>query len=297
MSPKLSSLLGAAIAVAIAVLMAFAGSQGGVSVAAIPVFAFCGILAFNIQWLLFAPAYVYQTERYYDLTGSLTYITLAVVALGLSGTREPGSLLLAAMVCVWALRLGSFLFIRILQDGADSRFEKIKPDAARFFMTWTLQGLWVFVTFAAGLAALTSGEPHPLDAWALAGGLMWVLGFMIEVTADRQKRRFRSIAANREKFIQLGLWRWSRHPNYLGEILLWSGVAVVAFPVLSGWQYLTLVSPLFVYLLLTQVSGVVLLEAKARRRWGEDPDYQEYLRRTPVLWPTFGVHKQGSQER
>ncbi|MFT7265036.1 MAG: steroid 5-alpha reductase family enzyme, partial [Halioglobus sp.] len=115
------------------------------------------------------------------------------------------------------------------------------------------------------------------------GGLIWVTGFAIEVIADNQKGRFRSVAANRDTFINHGLWKYSRHPNYFGEILLWLGIAVAAFPVLSGWQYVTLVSPVFVYLLLTQVSGVKMLEARALRRWGDNEAYQAYLKRTPAL--------------
>ncbi|MEP5763191.1 MAG: DUF1295 domain-containing protein [Halieaceae bacterium] len=277
------SLLGIVVSVSIATAMAVAGSQGGVSVAGIPLFALCGVVAFSIQWLLFFPAYLFQTEKFYDLAGSITYISLALIAVGLSGHNDAGSLLIAGMVIVWAARLGSFLFIRIMADGEDSRFASIKPDALRFLMTWTLQGLWVFITFSAGLAAITSAQAQTPGLYAALGASMWLVGFIIEVVADQQKRNFRKLPENRDRFINQGLWRCSRHPNYFGEILLWCGVAVSALPLLSGWQYLTLVSPCFVYLLLTQVSGVKMLEARARRRWGEDPDYQAYLRQTPAL--------------
>jgi len=187
------------------------------------------------------------------------------------------------MVIIWAVRLGSFLFLRIRADGQDVRFKRIKPDFARFLMTWTLQGLWVFVTFSAGLAAVTSGRAHSLDAYVLIGTSLWVAGFSIEVIADQQKRNFRKIPANKDSFITVGLWAWSRHPNYFGEIILWLGIAIAAFPQLSGWQYLTLISPCFVYILLTQISGIKLLEARSRRRWGDDENYRAYLKRTPKL--------------
>jgi len=287
MSGKLSSVLGILVATAAAVGLALAGSHGGASVAGIPLFILCGLIAFSVQWLVFIPAYIFQTEKYYDLTGSLTYISLAILALGLSATREPGALLIASMVVIWALRLGSFLFLRIRAEGRDVRFERIKPDFLRFLMTWTLQGLWVFTTFAAGLAAITSMRSLPVDAVVAVGAGLWLLGFVIEVVADRQKRSFRKDPANRDRFIASGLWRYSRHPNYFGEILLWSGIAVAAWPALSGWQYVTLVSPLFVYWLLTRVSGIPMLEARARRRWGEDASYQAYLRETPRLIPRW----------
>jgi steroid 5-alpha reductase family enzyme len=141
----------------------------------------------------------------------------------------------------------------------------------------------VLLTLAAALAAMTTLQPRPLgmvDAFGLA---VWVIGFGIEAAADRQKRAFRRHPGNRGRFITTGLWAWSRHPNYFGEIALWTGVALLALPVLTGWQYVTLVSPVFVYLLLTRVSGVPLLEARAEQKWGDDPEYRAYRDRTPVL--------------
>lgn len=124
-----------------------------------------------------------------------------------------------------------------------------------------------------------------IDVFAVIGLLLWAIGFAIEVIADRQKSAFRADPANRDTFISTGLWSRSRHPNYFGEILLWIGVAVITLPVLQGWQWVGLVSPVFVALLITRVSGVPLLEAKAEAKWGDQADYQEYRRTTPVLIP------------
>ncbi len=242
-------------------------------------------LAFIIQWVMFVPAYLLQTERFYDLTGSLTYIALALGALALAPQLDAPRLLIGGLVIVWAVRLGSFLFLRIRADGGDTRFTHIKPHFGRFLLAWTLQGLWVTVTFAAGLAAITSAGPASVGVFTLLGVGLWVFGFVFEVVADRQKRAFRRDPANRGRFITQGLWRYSRHPNYFGEIVLWVGIAVMALPMLSGWAYLTLVSPVFVYLLLTRISGVNLLEAQGRKRWGDDAAYREYCERTPVLVP------------
>mgnify|MGYP005628651615 CR=1 FL=1 len=240
------------------------------------------LLAFIIQWLAFIPAYAFQTEKYFDLLGSLTYIVLAATALSVS-SLQPGSIAIAAMVIIWAVRLGSFLYTRVKQVGHDTRFRSIKPDFLQFLMTWTFQGMWVSRTFCAGLTALLTAEPHPLDVWVLSGCGLWLAGFMIEVIADRQKTAFRLQESNSGKFIQHGLWAWSRHPNYFGEILLWTGIAVAAFPVLEGLQLVTLISPIFVFFLLTKISGVRMLEAQARRRWGDDPEYKLYLQRTPSI--------------
>jgi steroid 5-alpha reductase family enzyme len=155
-----------------------------------------------------------------------------------------------------------------------------------FLFTWTLGGLWVFITMAAGLAAMTSSaESVTLSWYALIGIVLWLQGFIVEVVADHQKTRFRSKKENRDKFINEGLWSLSRHPNYYGEITLWIGIAFIAFPVLQGWQLLTLISPIFVYILLTRISGITMLERRADKKWGDDPEYQLYKETTSSLIP------------
>jgi len=281
--PVARSLIGIAVALALAAVLTVAGSQQGIRVGAVPAFAVVALIAFAVQWLAFVPAYLCQSERYYDLTGSFTYLSVTGFALAVGGNER--SVLLAALVGIWAMRLGSFLFLRIRDAGSDQRFDRIKPFFFRFLMTWTLQGLWVLFTAGAALAAMTSARVVPLGPVAAVGTVLWLAGFTIEVVADRQKRAFRRNPANRDRFIHRGLWAWSRHPNYFGEILLWLGVAVIAAPALQGWQFATLISPLFVYLLLTRVSGIPLLERQALQRWGDDPDYRAYRENTPALFP------------
>jgi len=189
------------------------------------------------------------------------------------------------MVVIWAVRLGSYLFLRIRKAGADKRFDDIKPSFPRFLNTWTLQALWVTLTLAAALAAITSTQRVALGTVTAIGLVVWVVGIGLEAAADAQKSRFRADPANKGRFIHSGLWSWSRHPNYFGEILLWVGVAVVALPVLRGWQWVTLISPVFVALLLLRVSGVPMLEKAADEKWGGQADYEAYKARTPVLVP------------
>ena len=281
-SVVVQSFIGTVVAVVVAAFIAFAGSQGGVVWAGVPVFALCAGLALTIQWLVFIPSLLARTEHYYDLTGSLTYISVTLFALMIAGQFDPRSLLVAALCLIWAGRLGSFLFLRVKQAGFDRRFAKMLDIPMQFFMTWTLQGLWVVVTLAAGLAVLTS-PAVPLDGWAIAGATVWLVGFTIEVIADMQKSRFRE--ENKDGFITSGLWSWSRHPNYFGEIVLWIGIALIAVPVLSGWQWATMISPIFVIVLLTQISGVRMLESSAKKRWGDDPEFQAYKSNTSVLIP------------
>lgn len=278
-------LLVSPVAVVVAAGVALAGSRGGASVHGLPVFALCVALAFLIQWLAFVPAFLLQSERFYDLTGSLTYISVTSLAVALAPKVDARSALLLALLVVWATRLGGYLFGRIRKAGADARFTTIKPSFVRFLNAWTLQGLWVSLTLAAALAAITTQARRGLDVFAIIGCLVWLAGFVTEVTADHQKSRFRADSANKGNFISTGLWAWSRHPNYFGEIVLWIGVTIVALPVLRGWQWVTLISPLFVVLLLTRVSGVPLLEKSADERWGGRPEYVAYKARTPVLVP------------
>ena len=268
-----------------AFVIAWAGSQGGYSTFGIPLFALSVALAFVIQWIAFVPAFIKQTEKFYDLVGSITFLSAIWIGALLSPVVDARSWLLLAIVSIWTVRLGAFLFRRVRVAGEDRRFRDIKPSLFRFLLAWTLQGLWVSITLAAALAAITSMTKRDLGVFALVGFLVWSLGFAIEVTADRQKSRFRADPRNASKFINVGLWSWSRHPNYFGEIVLWIGVAFIALPTLNGWQLLTLISPIFVTILLTQVSGIPLLEAHADAMWEGQAEYENYKSRTSLLIP------------
>ena len=273
------------IAVLIGLAVALSGSYGSASVFGIPIFALAVALAFLIQWLAFIPAFLTQSERFFDLTGSITYISVTMVAVVLKPGVDGRSILLLAVVIIWAARLGSYLFRRISKAGKDARFDGIKPSFIRFFNTWTLQGLWVSFTLATALASITSNTRKELGLFALMGFLVWFVGFTMEVVADNQKSRFRADPANAGEFINTGLWSRSRHPNYFGEIVLWIGVALIALPTLRGWQLATLMSPVFVALLLTKISGIPILEKRADQKWGGREDYEAYKAQTPVLFP------------
>jgi len=284
-NPVVEAVIAIIVALLVAAGVAWAGSRGGLAVGGVPLFALAGVVAFVIQWVVFVPSYRAQTEHWYDITGSATYLTVTIGTLLLAGRFDARSILLTLLVCVWALRLGTFLFRRIKKAGADTRFDDIKPSFTRFLMAWTLQGLWVFLTLAAALAAMTATSVPTFGLIGWIGLAIWVLGFGIEALADAQKQAFCKDPANKGRFIDSGLWAWSRHPNYFGEITLWVGVALIALPALSGWQYVTLISPVFVYFLLTRVSGIPMLESRADERWGEEPAYEAYKARTPVLFP------------
>lgn len=262
--------------------MAVLADGSGQQIFGLPLLAALALLAFVIQWVAFVPAYASQTEHYYDLTGSLTYLSLVILVLW-AGEAHTRAIVLGLMIGVWCIRLGSFLFRRVKQAGKDGRFDEIKKDWARFLVAWTLQGLWVFMTLLAALIAMSDATPASLDGWAVAGLLIWICGFGIEVIADAQKSAFRADPANAGRYIDTGLWAWSRHPNYFGEMLLWTGVCVFAVPAFEGWQWLGLLSPLFVIWLIGRVSGIPMLEERADAKWGGQAEYEQYKASTPVL--------------
>jgi len=277
------SLIGIAVSLIIAALILLAGSQGSLSLQGLPLFAVCGAIGFILHWAIFIPSYAFQTEHYFDLTGSLSYITTVIVAMVLNPSLDIRDLIICAMILVWAVRLGSFLFWRIKKDGQDKRFIVMKTKFTWFLLTWTLGGLWVLVTMAAGLAALTSNTTVELGILGYVGIALWLFGFAVEVIADNQKTQFKKDPNNKDRFITSGLWSWSQHPNYFGEITLWLGLALFTYPVLSGWQLVTLISPIFVYLLLTRLSGIPTLDRLAKEKWGSDSDYIAYVQATSKL--------------
>ncbi|PID33020.1 hypothetical protein CR969_02965 [Candidatus Saccharibacteria bacterium] len=286
MTQNIKSILSIAVATMLGIGMALAGSWGGgVFVDSLPLFAFCVLLAFGINWLVFIPSFIFRTEKFFDLTGSFSYITVILTAFWLNPDKDIRSIIILALVLIWAMRLGSYLFQRILKDGKDKRFDQLKSNFFGFLMTWTLQGLWVTFTLAAALAAVAGANKLPLDVFAVVGIVIWLIGFSFEAIADWQKSVWRKDPKNKGKFIDVGLWSRSRHPNYFGEITLWFSMAIIAFPTLQSWQLLTLVSPLFVTLLITKISGLPMLETYADKTWGKDKDYQKYKKNTPILIP------------
>jgi steroid 5-alpha reductase family enzyme len=288
----IKSIIGVIIAVALAGGIALAGSQGGHEVFGIPILILAVAGAFLIQWVVFVIAYLKKSEKFYDLTGSLTYISITTLSVLAIPEIDDRAVLLLVLVVVWATRLGTFLFTRVYKQGRDDRFDEIKVSFSRFLLTWTLQGLWVTFTAAAALTAITNTTRQELGWAALIGVIIWAFGFFFELIADVQKSQFKANPENEGKFIHNGLWAWSRHPNYFGEIVIWVGVAVVALPVLRGWALLALISPVWVIVQLTLISGIPMLEDKADKRWGGQEDYDTYKRNTPVLIPRPPKKKQ-----
>ena len=245
------------------------------------------LLAFLISWLAYIPAYLFQTEKFYDLTGSIKYLLLTwfiyILSHELYGYSS-GNLILAFLISIWTIRLGSFLFMRIHKEGEDKRFRTIKTSASQFLFTWTLSGMWVSLCSICAWTAMANPSGVTMNLITYIGIGLFIIGFSIEIIADHQKTVFRSNSENKNKFITSGLWSKSRHPNYLGEIVLWFAIAVISFSSLNGMQYIALISPIFTYLLLVYISGVRMLEDRANKKWGHLEEYKKYRKETPALF-------------
>jgi steroid 5-alpha reductase family enzyme len=284
------------VAIILCILTAYfvanAATVEGAVLYGVPAILLCAAVSFIVHWIVAIPSLVTSSEKYFDFTGMIA--TLLLVATSIFALLGQGmqvsmrSTIVAIFVSIWTLRLGTFLYIRIVKSGEDKRFREIKKSLPKFLMTWTLSALWVFLTTANAVTIIVLNQHAALDLFFIAGFSLWVLGFTFEAVADKQKKSFSEIPENKDKFITLGLWSISRHPNYFGEIVLWTGIAIISLPLLSGWQFLTLVSPVFVYLLLTKISGLPFLEEKAEKKWGNDKEYLEYKNNTPILIPYFG---------
>ncbi|KAL0948647.1 hypothetical protein HGRIS_010451 [Hohenbuehelia grisea] len=264
--------------------------------------------------LIFVPQ---QNDVFYDFGGACGYLSTAYLSLYYPALKArfwngstaalpalssfaPRQLLLSAALGIWSARLGTYLASRAIKAGGDSRFEEIKKQPQKFTYYWIAQATWIMlVGFPVYLAnALPPSAHAPLGIRDYAGLALFASSFVLEVAADMQKHRWRKARDNKqhdERFISSGLWSISRHPNYLGELGIWTGIWTLSTTgfqrttLLPRWTpALALISPLFTYFLLRYVSGVPPLERQGEKRHGSDPKYQEYKRTVPVFWPWGG---------
>ncbi len=280
-------------ALIITTLMVAATQTNSVIINGYSAIIYCAVIAIGVQWLAWLPASIKKTESFYDIVGGFTYLAIVVFSLWAGSQSETPSLrelIISSLVIIWSLRLSSFLFIRIHRAGKDGRFDDLKTSPIRFIIPWTLQGLWVFLTMNVVIVINSqSGQAPPLGIWDSIGMIFWILGFGIEVVSDRQKIAFNADPQNSGKWIDHGLWSISRHPNYLGEIILWLGIACFGITCLTGFERMAWISPIFVFLLLTKVSGIPILDKRGMAKWGDNPKYMEYRSNTPELFPSIGI--------
>ena len=241
------------------------------------------LIAVGFNLWMFLPAYFFKTDCLTDIS----YATSFLVVSAYSFTEHVTNLdaLAFLMIFVWAIRLGTYLFLRIIKMKADDRFNNIRQSFIKFFAFWLLQGVTVFIVLLPSIFLFKRADSE-LGHASIGGLVIYVLGMMMEAVADHQKYTFKKDLANKGKFIQTGLWKYSRHPNYLGEILVWTGIYLFALPHLTyPYNIIGALSPLYIFCMLVFVSGVPLLERSADKKWGKDPAYQAYKQKTRVLIP------------
>ncbi len=239
-------------------------------------------LGFNI--VMFIPAYFLKTDKLTDLSYSLTFV--AIVFYGFLNTSIGlPSILLFTMIILWAIRLGVYLFIRIQKIKKDNRFNGMRENFFSFLKFWLLQGFTVWVVMIP-VIIFFKNDIQNFSIWFLIGILVWITGLFIESIADWQKYNFIKNKENEGLWVDKGLWKYSRHPNYFGEILIWIGIFIYTILGLSLIEsFIGFISPVYISLLIILISGIPLLEKSANKRWGENPKYQQYKKNTSVLIP------------
>lgn len=239
--------------------------------------------------LVFIVAWRRQRIDLIDSAWGVIFIVITAVTLAASHSRSWPGWIAAGLTVVWGARLATHIFRRFLASSQqDKRYTELMstwPHRLLALQTYTriylVQALSATIITVPVVIAIRN-EHYSVVA-VLTGGALWLIGFVFEVVADRQLRSFLSQPANRGHIMTQGLWRYSRHPNYFGEMTMWWGIFVLTLG-MNQWL-VGIIGPLLITCLLCFVSGIPPAERGAQRRWGGDPTYQSYRRRTSVLIP------------
>jgi steroid 5-alpha reductase family enzyme len=241
------------------------------------------VTSFAIQLMFFVVAVSYKTDKITDLAYGLTFVIISLLLLFVNSAPTIPHYLLVIMVTIWGLRLAGFLFLRILKTGKDQRFNGIRESFLKFAGFWFFQAIAVWIIMLPVTLVLSSKHTSGFIYTVIAGTIVWLLGFVIESMADFQKFKFKN--SESKGFIHTGLWKYSRHPNYFGEILIWWGIFLFAIPYLKGIGWLSLVGPVFITFLLLKVTGIPLLEKASDAKFKSDNKYREYKKKTSLIIP------------
>lgn len=238
-----------------------------------------------INSFFFAIAATSKTDQFTDLSYSLSFIFITLVYLFTQPSLTPFQLLVGIMIIAWGIRLGSYLFYRVLKLKKDHRFDGIRENPIKFAQFWFIQAISVVIIIWPAVIVLSS-RYLPVNYWlSILGLVIWTIGLTIETMADWQKSAYKLLKNPPTPWTSTGLFRYSRFPNYFGEICVWAGVFIYAIPYLSGWLWLSVISPLFISTLLLFVTGIPPLEKHHQEKYGSDPEYQKYLKSTRLLVP------------
>lgn len=243
------------------------------------------LIALTLNIALFLIAFTRKTDKLTDFAYGMSFIAIAVFCLWRADKQPLSSYLLLWLILLWGARLSIYLVYRIRTIKRDKRFDGMRESFRRFAQFWIAQAIsaWVILIPAIYFFSHPTSSVKPL---MLVGMAIWLVGFYFESVGDMQKFEFINNPKNKGKWIDQGLWKRSRHPNYFGEITMWFGIYVFCLPAMSTTAALVgAASPLWIFILLRFISGVPLLEKKANERWGKNPAYKKYRDSTPLLLP------------
>jgi steroid 5-alpha reductase family enzyme len=239
--------------------------------------------------LVFALALRIRNFSVVDVAWSAVFTPLAVIYAVLAGGNVVRRALIACMVTLWSVRLAWHLYVRIaaLHPEEEGRYVQLRKEwaanlHARFFWFFQAQGLLATLLSVPFLLACVDGRPG-LGPFELAGAALLVVSLCGEAIADGQLAAWRSSPGNRGRTCRVGLWRYSRHPNYFFEWLVWVAYALFAWP--SPWGWISLYCPLLMIFFLFRVTGIPMTEEQALRSRGDD--YRDYQRTTSAFFPWF----------
>jgi len=243
------------------------------------------IISLIIQIIFFSIAASLRTDKVTDLSYGLSFILISWIIFLIKQQFSVFNIILLMMITFWGIRLITYLFIRINKIGKDKRFDGIRENFAKFAVFWTFQAISIWIILLPATISLSNQVNNKKVVLSFIGLFIWGIGLLIETTADWQKFVFKNDPKNKGKWISTGIWKYSRHPNYFGEMLCWWGIFIFVLPNFSGLQYLSIIGPLFITFILLFVSGVPILEKKYELRYKDNPNYQKYKQRTNLLVP------------
>lgn len=243
------------------------------------------LAAVLLLWLLSIPL---RDVSIIDMAFAAIIALLVIAARQVAGGAGPANDLTVALVAIWALRMTVYLVRRNWGHGEDPRYSRLRswvPEGRSFHwlslrQVFLLQGVVIWLLTLPQQIAMVTGDQVAIGPLAWAGLALWLLGFFFETVGDWQLARFKADPANRGRVMDTGLWRYTRHPNYFGELTQWWGLFLIALA--SPWAWLGVVGPLVYSYLVINVTGQATLDKKLSR---EKPGYAEYVRRTSGLIP------------
>lgn len=245
-------------------------------------------ISFVVQIFFFAFAVTFKSDKVTDLSYGLSFVVIAITLLLLRERVSTDVVLLTIMIVSWGIRLAGYLFIRILKIKKDKRFDGIRESFLKFGGFWLLQGISIWIIMIP--STIYIGNESIITNFSLLtyiGFSIWLFGLIIETIADIQKFKFKNKPENKDNYISTGVWKYSRHPNYFGEMLCWWGIFVYVLPLLSGITYLSIIGPIFITILLLFFSGVPTIERKYNKKYAEDDSYKAYKKSTSLIVPWF----------